>query len=414
MLLSWAASQAAAVSPPAGPLMWQKFGQGVTSSGGLVSAWADQSGNAYNATEAGANKPALNADGSIGFTSSKKLTAAGVGTKAQPFTFCLRMKAPGDLSRFFGAQDGAALYISEGTFRMVAGTDVNSALAVPPGEWCTVIAVLDGASSKANVDGLGASGLNPGTTGINSNVGISFNDASFFGGSTWDCAEAIVYGRALSDAEVAKAVAYLNSVGPIDPIVTTYTTPGTQTVSVPTGAVIVTVECYAAGATPLDDGTAGAGGGGAYSKRNTYSVAGLTGLYLSVPAAPGNNTAGGDAFVRENNASGTVICLAKGGGSGGTIRIGGAAASGTGDTKYSGGNGEAYGGGLAGGGGGAGSTGNGSNGSAGSGGAGGGGLAGAGGEGNGTNGVAAGGGGGSRDDVQAGAGARGAIKLTWN
>lgn len=203
---------------------------------------------------------------------------------------------------------------------------------------------------------------------------------------------------------------------------TEYTTPGTQTISIPAGASSVTVECIAAGAaancqrvTVEDPYQAAGGAGGAYSKKNTYSVASLSGIYISVPAAA-VAASGQDAFARENNSGGTEICVAKGAtrsSSAGAVSQGGQAGSGVGDVKYSGGNG-ATGSNTQGGGGAAGPSGNGSNGTSGSGGASGGSPAGNGGSPGDNNGNNYGGGAGADDSPTTNAnGAQGWIKLTW-
>jgi hypothetical protein len=204
----------AAPEPVSGAIGWWKYDTGVTSSGGLVSAWADQSGNGYNATEAGANKPTLSADGSIAFVAGKMLNAPAVPNRTQPITFCLRMKAAGaTVQRFFGAQDGAAIYIDGGTFRLNAGSDVNSLVSKPEG-WVSLVVVFNGASSLVAITGATSAALNPGTNGIASNAGISFNDPSFFGGATWDCAEALYYGSALSAGDITQTLEYLDSINP--------------------------------------------------------------------------------------------------------------------------------------------------------------------------------------------------------
>jgi hypothetical protein len=205
---------AAAPQAPPGAIGWWKYGTGITEAGGLVSAWADQSGNGYNATEAGANKPTLSADGSIAFVAGKMLNAPAVPNRTQPITFCLRMKAAGaTVQRFFGAQDGAAIYIDGGTFRLNAGSDVNSLVSKPEG-WFSLVVVFNGASSLVAITGATSAALNPGTNGIASNAGISFNDPSFFGGATWDCAEALYYGSALSAGDITQTLEYLDSINP--------------------------------------------------------------------------------------------------------------------------------------------------------------------------------------------------------
>ena len=207
---------AGAIEPVAGMLVWQRYGLGVTSSGGLVSAWADQSGNGYNATEAGGSKPTLRADGSIGFVASKKLTAA-VGLRSQPMTMCLRMRPTAALStKFFGGQGGACLRGNSGTsIRMESGGSPAGSQAFTVGELISVVAVFNGSSSiLAASPGTVQTGINPGAEGITDSAGLSFNDPSFFGGDGWDAYEVIGYLRALTADEVAQQLLYLNSINP--------------------------------------------------------------------------------------------------------------------------------------------------------------------------------------------------------
>lgn len=181
---------------------------------------------------------------------------------------------------------------------------------------------------------------------------------------------------------------------------------GTGTVAIPQGASSVTIELIGAGADGYWDGGDGmcrGGGGGAYSKKNTYSVNGLTGIYLDVGA--------GATVARINNLSGTVICSAAPGG----YPAGGLASYGVGDVTYSGGNGTPVLNGVtAGGGGAAGPNGNGGNAIGATGGVSGGGAAGSGGDGStyqpGNN---YGGGGGGNGYSGKGNGAQGWAKLTW-
>lgn len=124
--------------------------------------------------------------------------------------------------------------------------------------------------------------------------------------------------------------------------------PGTYTISIPVGAATVTIECLGAGAPGWNDGGDPSlevgGGGAAYSKRITYSVAGLSAIYLVVATPSSDNTLRVDTYAKENNSSGTTICLAAGGGDGtGTYKnqTGGKSTSCIGDVKNSGGNGSA-------------------------------------------------------------------------
>lgn len=123
---------------------------------------------------------------------------------------------------------------------------------------------------------------------------------------------------------------------------TEYTTAGTQTIPVPAGATGVIIECIGGGGgsrsaigTKAGDVNPG-GGGGAYSKTTLSSLVGYTDIYISVGAGGTYTNNGSDSFAKQNTSGGTTVCLAKGGDAN---TNGGAAGSGTGDLKYSGGRG---------------------------------------------------------------------------
>lgn len=132
------------------------------------------------------------------------------------------------------------------------------------------------------------------------------------------------------------------------PATTTYTyaTPGSDSLTYPADVTSVVIECWGGGGSggrarsPLN--YSAGGGGGAYSKTTLfYPTPGQTAT-IAIGAggtASAAGTAGGTSSVYH---SATPICLAVGGGgvadqTGGAT--GGASASGTGDVKYSGGNG---------------------------------------------------------------------------
>lgn len=187
-------------------------------------------------------------------------------------------------------------------------------------------------------------------------------------------------------------------------------TTSTTTISVPAGATGLVIETIGkGGAAYLNSGVeARGGGGGAYSIKTIASLSGYTGIYLDL--------SGADAVAKQNSSGGSTVCLAKGGAAGvaGTSGQGGQSASGTGDTKYSGGDGygeaspgpKGYGGGAAG------PSGAGGSANAGGAGSGGGPPAGAGG-GLGADGNDYGGGAGAGSGV-AGSGAKSYVKLTWS
>lgn len=226
-------------------------------------------------------------------------------------------------------------------------------------------------------------------------------------------------GLPLLGATLAAKLRTVGSGGAFESYSTDYTTAGGQTISIPAGASTVTIVCIGGGGGSSyfydDHDHFQGGGGGAYSAKNTYSVSGLSGIYIYVgaagPAVHSLANAGGDSYAKENSSGGTTICFAQGGQSGTT---GGNAASGTGDVKYSGGNGvdafQRY----IGAGGAGGPSGNGSTGSGNNGGASGGSPGGAGGGQN--NGQGAGlayGGGGAWYNYAHYAGSVGIVRLTW-
>ena len=116
-----------------------------------------------------------------------------------------------------------------------------------------------------------------------------------------------------------------------------------STKAVPAGATAVSIIVVAQGGWGGDGGTStfggGGGGGGAYSSISSYSLSGITNLYLY---AEGSSTR--VCGVKENNSSGTIMVSAQRGVTGltssstaGVAQAGGAAASGVGTVKFSGG-----------------------------------------------------------------------------
>lgn len=183
---------------------------------------------------------------------------------------------------------------------------------------------------------------------------------------------------------------FLGKSGPSSILVTS-----TQTVAIPGGATKVTVEAYGGGSGGT---TSSNGGGGAgYSRKNNYSLSGLTGIYCSVGSGGAVNSGGSSSIVRANDAGGTAIAIGRQG------ETTGGATAGFGDVTFTGGNG-----GTSAGGGSGGPDGNGGAASGATGGLGNGGYAGSGG----TTGAAGTnyGGGGGRNAV----GAPGIVILTFS
>jgi len=121
----------------------------------------------------------------------------------------------------------------------------------------------------------------------------------------------------------------------------TVTSVGTTYWTIPANVFSITIEAWAGGGgggSRTTNGLGGGGGGGAYSKKNAYSVTPGQTLPITVGegGSAGNN--GGNSYVVNTS---TLLAI---GGSGVPVNTstgvaGGPAASGVGDTKYSGGNG---------------------------------------------------------------------------
>jgi hypothetical protein len=206
------------VGPVAGAHAHWKYDTGITESGGTVSAWADQSGNGYHETQSsGADQPALNADGSIGFTPGKWTRANGLSGLAQPMTLCVRMRSTVALTQpFIGSLGGSGVSLygagGDAIALYAGGGGIVAHRSYAEDEWFSIIAVFNGASSSNTVTAGTATG-NPGSGGIDSS--FVFNIVYFSGTDTWDCAEAILYNTALSAPDIATNLDYLDSINPV-------------------------------------------------------------------------------------------------------------------------------------------------------------------------------------------------------
>jgi hypothetical protein len=146
------------------------------------------------------------------------------------------------------------------------------------------------------------------------------------------------------------------------PITNTYSTPGTFTFVVPPGVSSITAATWGGGGRGgereqllgLGSGEAAGGGGGGYSLQ-TLSVTPGQSLTIAVGNGSNSTSPGGDSWVSTTANVANAFVLAKGGNSvpinGTSGASGGAASSGIGTVKFSGGNGSNVTGGNAGGGG---------------------------------------------------------------
>ena len=141
-------------------------------------------------------------------------------------------------------------------------------------------------------------------------------------------------------------------------VVTTFNSTGLTTWTAPTGVTSISVEAWGGGAGGgggkgglLGGPAGGGGGGGAYS---IATVAVTPGLVYNIGVGGGggssnnNGTAGNTSYFSTPGTTGTQLVVALGGSfgvAGGAGGVGGVGASGTGTSKYSGGNGATSGGG---------------------------------------------------------------------
>lgn len=202
--------------PTTNMVAWFRKGVGITSSGGLVSAWADQSGNGRNYTQAtGSAQPTLQAGGTILFDGTSDFIKTAGFTLNQPWTRYLRIKQVSWTSGEYFC-DGAsintgAIFQSGSTPNIVmfAGAVGPSSTALAVGAWGSVAAVFNTASSVIQVGG---------TTSGTANVGVTNPGGLTLGGtssgtalSNIEVAEEIVYSGAHDAGTRANIIAYLNT-----------------------------------------------------------------------------------------------------------------------------------------------------------------------------------------------------------
>jgi hypothetical protein len=224
------------VPPPvSGYLAWYDASDSasITHSGGAVSQWNDLSGNGYHLTQdTDVNKPTtgtrtINGRNAIDFVeagaNSDVLNSTAFPITAQPFTICavvLCDSVPGTTNRYFDGFDGtlgrALFYVNAGTWRVNAGTAVNTTKAPVTGTAVRHSVVFNGASSAFYENGTQHGGtLNPGTGGIyDIDIGGARDNATdLVTNINWDglVAEWILYPSALSTADRQSVEDYLKT-----------------------------------------------------------------------------------------------------------------------------------------------------------------------------------------------------------
>jgi hypothetical protein len=174
MLNRWAQGGGANVIAGLSPAAWFRFGQGITVTGAGVSQWDDQSGNARHLKQAtDANRPPLQADGSILFDGVADFLKCDAFTLNQPETIYLLAKQVTwtDLDRIF---DGNAS--DSGRMLQLTATPASAIFAgttnvSTQGTWTldtymVVTVQFNGASSFAYVNGAAPSLGNAGASNM--------------------------------------------------------------------------------------------------------------------------------------------------------------------------------------------------------------------------------------------------------
>lgn len=207
------ASFVASLSPAA----WYRYGQGITSSGGLVSAWADQSGNGRNLVQlTGTNQPSVSADGTITFDGVDNFMRVAF-TLVQPVTFYIvwRANAAANNSRIVdGATNGTIFsYLRWNATSLATVLNAGSGagtLATTAGTWMVDFTVANSTNSLharntgVDDDPADAGTNNPG--GITVGANTSTSPSNFSNSSV---REIIVFPAAHDEATRQRVVNYL-------------------------------------------------------------------------------------------------------------------------------------------------------------------------------------------------------------
>ena len=200
------------------PAAWYQFGVGITSAGGLVSAWADQSGKGRNLVQAvGSNQPTLDTDNSILFDGVDNFLAVNF-TLNQPETVYALVKQVTWTSadRILDGQTniGGTLTQSGASpiFFPFAGSSAGNNGNLAVGAFGAIAIVFNGASSLSQV---GTTTPVTGNAGANNMGGLTLGAAG--GGiASWGNVafkEVIVYPTAHDAATRARVICYLSQVG---------------------------------------------------------------------------------------------------------------------------------------------------------------------------------------------------------
>lgn len=198
------------------PVAWYRYGVGITSALGLVSAWADQSGNGNDLAQGtGTNQPALQSDNSILFDGVDNQMEATF-TLNQPCTYYILFKQVSWTSGEV-VMDGSAAQViilqrtASPQLAINAGSFVGNVSTLAIDAYGVVAAVFNGASSSVQVNnGTPATGdcgaNNPGGTSVGATRAIGSP-------SNVQVKEVIVFAAAHDAATRTAVITYLATVG---------------------------------------------------------------------------------------------------------------------------------------------------------------------------------------------------------
>lgn len=194
---------------------WYKFNTGIISSGGLVSSWADQSGNGRIMSQTtGTNQPTKETDGSILFDGVDNWMATAAFTLDQPETIYISFRqvtwADTDYISDGGLVNGAAIAQrttspSIDLFAGVGPTAQNTNL--PVNIYGVIAAVFNGAASSLKVNGTAATTGNAGAGNMTGFTLGSVANATQF--SNIQVKEILIYSVAHNTATQDIVIGYL-------------------------------------------------------------------------------------------------------------------------------------------------------------------------------------------------------------
>lgn len=210
--------------PSTGLLLWLRADAGVTSSGGLVSRWLDQSGNGFVASMSVVARqpsfvggalnglPVLRFSGaqSLGlspFVSPTRFTVLVVGKNsntAETFSMILGPGGNAPNNQLRWENGSQALFVGTGNNLPVITSNVGNTRA-----YHTLSATYDGSTMNVYYNGAARSSSNFTTTGPWTLAQIGAWYSTYF--MNGDVAEILMYDHALSAADLSAATAYLRS-----------------------------------------------------------------------------------------------------------------------------------------------------------------------------------------------------------